>query len=318
MLGPLRWLKQTRPVRLIIQAGQEWSEDKTLELGAALAYYAVFAIAPVILIAIAAASLVFGRQAAEGNITDQLESTVGPTVAGAISASLQYSYRSGSGVLATFVGVGVLFVSAMGLFGQLQSSLNTIWGVRPKPGRGLKGIVTDRLGSFLAVLGACLLILATMAANMVLSALNQMVVPEQLPAGMYAWRLLTAGVSFVLLTIAMAMVFKLLPDVIIAWRHVWVGAIVSTLLLILGNYLISLYLQWSGVSSTYGAAGSLVVILLWAYYSAQVLLFGAEFTLVYARNSGEPIRPAGNAEAVSANDRLREGRSPKQTGGQTA
>jgi membrane protein len=308
-LTPRPWYRRLRPLDLLLRAAGQWYGDKTFELGAALAYYAVFSIAPVILIAIAVASLFLGRQAAEGQVSQQLEATVGHTVAQAITGTLKYAHKSGSGVMATLLSSIVLLVSAMGLFGQLQSALNAIWGVKPKSGRGWWGVVRDRLWPFLAVLGAAALILVALLANTVLAALGQVLPPAQLPAWLSAWRLLTLGVSLVVLTVAVGLVFKLLPDVSFRWRHVWVGAAVTAVLIMLGNYLISLYLRTSGVASTYGAAGSLVVILLWVYYSAQVLLFGAEFTEVYAENSGDPIRPADNAEPLGP-DRRRPGRTP--------
>ncbi|MHB0956210.1 MAG: YihY/virulence factor BrkB family protein [Pirellulaceae bacterium] len=295
-------IKQVPPLRLLIATAKEWYEDKALELGAALAYYTVFAVSPIVLLTIAIASKFLGRDAAEGRIKQQIETTVGPTVAEAIQSMLAYNYRSGAGLLASIIGVVVLLVAAMGFFGQLQSALNTIWDVRPKPGAGWWRTVQDRFLSFLAVLGACLLLLAGLLASAAMSALANILPSVEMAATLHLWQALTLGVLFVLLTLAFGLVYQYLPDVKIAWRDVWIGAAVTAALAILGNYLISLYLRWSGTTSAYGAAGSIVVILMWGYYSAQILLFGAEFTQVYARRLGNPIEPSENAERVTPND----------------
>jgi membrane protein len=304
-----RSLTQTKPVRLLIETAKEWYEDRAVELGAALAYYAVFAISPIVLMAIAVASMFLGQDAAEGRITRQIENAVGPTVANAIQGTLAYTYRSGSGTWTSILGSAILFIAAMGFFGQLQSALNTIWEVKPKPGRGLWGTLRDRFLSFLAVLAACSLLLASLLASAVFSALAGILPPSEIPARLHLWQTLTFLGFFVFLTLVFALLFQYLPDVKITWRDVWIGAAASAGLFIFGNYLISLYLRWSGTTSAYGAAGSFVVILLWGYYSSQILLLGAEFTQVYARNSGKPIKPKENAEWVTAEGRQRHGRS---------
>jgi membrane protein len=288
-------IKQTRAVRLLLQAGREWYEDDTFTLGAALAYYAVFSIAPMVLVSIGVASLVFGRRAAEGQIVQQIEDAVGPTVSRAIEHMLQYGYTSGSGTVATVIGVVLLLFAATGLFVQLQESLNRIWGVQPKPGRGLGGVIKDRFWSFVVVLCIGGLFLASLVTNAALAALGRFVDPSALPGRVYLWQAFDLVISFAFFTLLFALVYQLLPDAKIAWKDVWVGAAVTALLFIVGNHLIGLYLGRSGVTSTYGAAGSLVVILLWVYYCSQVLLFGAEFTQVYACREGKPIEPADNA-----------------------
>jgi len=295
--------RQTMPVRLLAQAAHDWYHDKTFEMGAALAYYAVFAVSPIVMMSIAVAGMFLGKEAAEGQIKEQIQSAVGPTVADAIQGMLAYTYRSGSGLWATVVGIVVLIFAATGFFSQLQSSLNTIWDVQPKPGRGIWGTVKDRFWSFLAVFGACLLLLASLLTNVALSALASILPEAQVPAGLPLWQALTLLGSFVFLTLAFALLYQFLPDAEIAWRDVWIGAAASSGLFILGNYLISLYLRWSGTSSAYGAAGSFVVILLWGFYSAQILLFGAEFTQAYARRGGKPITPRENAERADGQSR---------------
>jgi membrane protein len=300
VVGWWRTIKQAKPVRLLAQTATEWYEDKALELGAALAYYAVFSISPIILLSVAVASMFLGKGAAEGRIEQQIKNSVGPTVAEAIQGTLAYSYRRGSGEWATLIGIVILILAAMGFFSQLQSALNKIWKVRPKPGRGLWGTLRDRFMSFVAVLGACLLLLASLLVSATLSAVVHALPASEMSARVHLWQTLTLCGFFVLLTLAMALILQYLPDVIIAWRDVWIGAAASAAMVILGNHLISLYLRWSGTSAAYGAAGSFVVVLLWAYYSAQILLFGAEFTQVHVRSRGKPIEPTENAEWATA------------------
>ena len=286
-------------VRLLKQAGLKWYKSKTFELGAALAFYAIFSIAPVIVLAFTAASLVLGKEAAEGRLSQGIESTVGHTVAVAIQATAKYSYQSGSGVPATVLSIVFFGFGATGLFLQLQSALNVIWEVTPKPGRGLRGFLRDRLGSFLAVLGISALLLAELLVTAALAALVRILPPTLTPQGFPLWRAVTLIVSWAFLALAIALVYRILPDAKIAWRDVGVGAGVSALLFLLGNHLIGWYLAATSVTSVYGAAGSIVIVLLWVYYSSQVVLFGAEFTRVYAKHRGSPLEPKENAVRVT-------------------
>ena len=285
-------------LRLLKQTVLEWYKSRTIELGAALAFYAIFSIAPVIVLAFTAASLVLGPEAARGRVTQEIESTVGHTVAVAIQATAQYTYRSGSGVPATVLSIVFFGLGATGLFSQLQSALNTIWEVEPKLGRGLRGILRDRLGSFLAVLGASVLLLAALLVAAALSAFGRILPSSSTLEGAPLWWAVTFAVSWAFLTLAIALVYRILPDAKIAWRDVWVGAGSSGLLLLLGNHMIGWYLAVAGITSVYGAAGSLVIVLLWVYYSSQVVLFGAEFTRVYAKHRGSPLEPKENAVRV--------------------
>jgi membrane protein len=290
-------------VRVLKQTWLEWYQSRTFELGAALAFYAIFSIAPVIVLAFTAASLVLGAEAAQGRLTQEIESTVGQTVAGAIQATAQYTYRSGSGVPATVLSIIFFGFGATGLFSQLQSALNAIWEVEPKPGRGLRGNLHDRLGSFLAVLGISALLLADLLVTAVLSSLGRILPPSAAPQGFPLWRAVTFAVSWAFLTLAIALVYRILPDAKIAWRDVWVGAGSSGLLFLLGNHLIGRYLALAGITSVYGAAGSIVIVLLWVYYSSQVVLFGAAFTRVYAKHRGSPVEPKENAVHVNRKGR---------------
>jgi membrane protein len=298
-MGRLKERRTVQVVRLLKQAGLQWYKSRTFELGAALAFYAIFSIAPVIVLAFTVASLVLGKEAAQGRVSQEIESTVGHTVAVAIQATAQYTYQSGSGVPATVLSIVFFGFGATGLFLQLQSSLNAIWEVEPKPGRGLRRNLHDRFGSFLAVLGISALLLADLLLTAVLSSLGQIVPSSPAPQGFLLWRATTFGVSWAFLTLAIALVYRILPDAKIAWRDVWVGAGSSGLLCLLGNHLIGWYLAAAGIASVYGAAGSIVIVLLWVYYSSQVVLFGAAFTRVYAKHRGSPLEPKENAVRVN-------------------
>jgi len=297
-MGRLSAGRSVRIVRLLKQAGLEWYKSRTFELGAALAFYAIFSVAPVVVLAFTAASLVLGKEAAQGRVTQGIESTVGHTVAVAIQATAQHTYRSGSGVPATVLSIVFFGFGATGLFLQLQSALNVIWRVTPKPGRGLRRLLHDRLGSFLAVLGISALLLAEMLVTAALAALGQVLPSSLTPQGFPFWRGVTFVVSWAFLTLAIALVYRILPDAKIAWRDVCVGACVSALLFLFGNHVIGWYLAATSVTSVYGAASSIVIVLLWVYYSSQVVLFGAEFTRVYAKHRGAPLEPKENAVRV--------------------
>jgi len=298
-MGRLSEGRSVQFLRLLKQTALEWYKPRTFELGAALAFYAIFSVAPVIVLAFTAASLVLGPEAAEGRVTQEIESTVGHTVAVAIQATAKYTYRSGSGVPATILSIVFFGFGATGLFSQLHGALNAIWEVEPKPGRGLRGNLHDRFGSFLAVLGISALLLADLLVTAVLSSLGQILPSSPTPQGFPLWRAVTFAVSWAFLTLAIALVYRILPDAKIAWRDVWVGAGSSAILFLLGNHLIGWYLAAAGIKSVYGAAGSIVIVLLWVYYSSQVVLFGAEFTWVYAKHRGSPLEPKENAVRVT-------------------
>jgi membrane protein len=281
--------------RLLKQTGLEWWNSNAFEVAAALAFYAIFSIAPVIVLAFVVASLVLGPEAAQGRLTEEIERSVGPTVGEAVQATSLYTYRRGSSVPATVLNIIFFGFGATGFFAQLQSALNAIWQVAPKPGRGLRGVLRDRLGSFLTVLGTSTLLLAALLVTAALSALGG-ILPDSLALeGVPFWQGMTFVVSWAVLTLAIALVYRVLPDVRIVWRDVWVGAGATGLLFLFGNHLIGWYLAVAGVTSVYGAAGSLVIVLLWVYYSSQAVLIGATFTRVYATYRGAHLEPKENA-----------------------
>jgi membrane protein len=269
-------------LRMLKATFSRWNQAKTFLFGAALAYYTIFSIAPVIVIAVRVAGLVFSEEQARQKMSEEVSRVAGPRIARTIQDMTANVNETGAGLFATIASVIVLVVGAVTLFAQLQAALNNIWGVKQKEGGGILGVIKDRLLSFAVVLVIGFLLLVSLVASAVLSGVAEFVHPGAIPGGLLLWRGLDWGVSFALVTVLFAMIYKLLPDVEIAWRDVWVGAAFTSLLFAIGKYLIGLYLGHSAVASAYGAAGSLVVLLVWVYYSAQIMLFGAEFTHVYA------------------------------------
>ena len=292
-------MKPKETFSLLKATAFEWLDDQAPTLGAALAYYTVFSLAPLLMISIALAGLVFGAEAAQGQIFDQLRGLLGDASGKAMQEIVQSaSAEPKTGVVATVIGFVTLLFGASGVFGQLQASLNIIWGVQPKPGRGILGIIRDRSLSFgfILVVGFLLLVSLLLTAGIAF-------VGKQFGAmvpGMEALiQILNSILSLAVITLLFGMMFKILPDANIAWRDVWIGAFITALLFTLGKFALGFYLGRSGVASSYGAAGSLIVLLLWVYYSSQVVFFGAEFTQVYANRFGSHVTPSSNAIALS-------------------
>jgi membrane protein len=277
---------------ILKEAAIEWDRDNVSRLAAALAYYTVFSLAPLLIIVIAVAGFLFGREAAQGEIVAQVEGLVGRQGAEAVQTMLVAASRPVSGLIATVVGLVTLWLGATGVFGQLQSGLNAVWGVAPKPGRVVKGLLRTRLTSFTMVVGVGFLLLVSLVVNAVLEAFNTFVQDRLPPPPLVGWDVLNSIVSLLLITLLFAMIYRFLPDVDIPWRDVWLGAAVTSLLFAVGKYLIGLYLANSSIGSAYGAAGTLAILLIWIYYSAQIFYFGAEITQAYANRFGTPIRPA--------------------------
>jgi membrane protein len=291
---------------LFKQTFKEWSEDKAARLAAALAYYTIFAIAPLLVVIIGVVGLIFGRAAVQGEIVNRIGGIVGSQSAGLIQEMIAGASRPSAGIIATVIGLVTLLLGATGVFAQLQDALNTIWEVAPRPGRSIWAMLRDRGWTFAMVLGIGLIFMLSLVISAVLSALNGALrdVTSGVPA---IWQIVNQVVSFGLVTLLFALIFKYLPDVRINWGDVWAGAAFTALLFTIGKYLLGLYLGRSSVSSAYGAAGSLVVILLWIYYSAQILFLGAEFTQVYARQRGTRILPARDAIPVTDDARAEQG-----------
>lgn len=300
-------------VNLLKAAFWRWWDDNTFRLGAALAYYTTFSLAPIVLISVAIAGLVFGEGTARTQLLSEINNTLGSRVGQAIGDIAQYTQDTGTGGVATAISLVVLLFGATGVFAQLQDALNTIWGVQRRQGLGLWQSVKDRFWSFTVVLGIGFLLLVSLIFSAVLAALSRWLTPSALPGSTYLWQAVNGLLSFGLVTVLFALIYKLLPDIKIAWGDVWVGAVMTALLFTLGKYLISLYLGQSSWISAYGAAGSLIVVLLWVYYSSQIFLFGAEFTYVYASRSGKPLIPKENTEPVTEEARARQGMARQPT-----
>ncbi len=267
-----------RFVRTVKKAVRKWSDDKASRLGAALAYYALFSVAPLLIVAVGIAGLVFGEEAAQGEIVGQLEDRVGSSVAGFLQ-DMMAGTQGGTGVAATVIGVLLTLLGASGLFLQLKGALNVVWDVPSQATKGLANLLRTRALAFLSVLGFGVLLMAVLAASSVVSALGRLV-PDDLAflAPLLQW--LSPVVMLGLLTIVFALVFKVLPDAEISWRPIWRGAAFTSLLFTVGTFLLGLYLGSGAVGNGFGAAAALVTLLLFAYYSAQIFLLGAEFTRV--------------------------------------
>jgi membrane protein len=263
----------------------EWSKDDALSLGAALAYYTIFSMAPLLVLVIAIAGLAFGRKAAQGEIVAQIQDTIGPAAAQTIEGMLARASHPASGLVATVVSLATMAFGASGVFGQLQSALNRIWDVDRSKGGGIRGQLKKRATAFGMILGIGFLLLLSVAASAAISGIHALLA-ERAPILGQVLPLVNFGLSFAMIAVLFAMVLKLLPEVRIEWRDVWLGALVTSLLFSIGKALIGVYLGRAGVTSVYGAAGSLVLLLLWIYYSAQLFLLGAEFTEVYSRRYG--------------------------------
>jgi membrane protein len=286
-------------IRLLKDTVQEWNEDNVPLLAAALAYYTVFSLAPLLLIAIAIAGAVFGEDAARGEIFAQLRGLLGAQAAAAVTSLIESANKPNSGGgIATIISVIILLFGASGVFGQLQMALNTIWEVKPKPGRAVKSFIQSRFLSFAMVLVIGFLLLVSLILSAILAVISNYF-NNFIPGFVALGQVINFAISFAVITFLFAAIYKFLPDVKIPWSNLWVGAGVTALLFNIGKFLIGLYLGSSSVSSGYGAAGSLIVILIWVFYSAQILLFGAEFTQVYSKYRGKPIRPSKHAVPIS-------------------
>lgn len=285
--------------RLLKEAFTEWQQDKASILAAALAYYTVFSITPLLVIAISIAGAVFGQEAAQGEIVEQINQLVGQQGAEAIETALANADRPQVGSIASIISVVLLFVGASGVFAQLQQALNTVWNVKPKEGEGIWGFIRKRLLSFGMVLAIGFLLLVSLVLSAMLSGIGKLEL-NLFPGLTPIWQIVNFTLSFGSIALLFALIYKLLPDVKIRWKDVIVGAVITALLFTIGKFLIGLYLGRGSLGSAYGAAGSLIVFLAWVFYSAQILLFGAELTQVYARRYGRKIRPDSHAEFTNS------------------
>lgn len=289
---------------LLKEAARGWNAHRAQSLGAALAFYTTLALAPLTLIAIAVAGHFFGQEAARGEIVGQIEQFVGREAADVIETLIRKASEPRHSRLATVLGIGLLIFGATTVFAELKDSLDAIWEVKPRPGLGLRTMIKTRLLSFGVVMGTGLLLLVSLLLTATLAAFTRWLPVTEVLAYFF-----DTMVSFLVITLLFALVFKVLPDVTVGWKDVWIGAVVTGVLFIIGKWLIGLYIRHASVGSIYGAAGSLVVILIWTYYSSQVVFFGAELIRAYADHSGRHVVPTEQAVPVSAGEPVQAVRS---------
>lgn len=276
------------------ETGRDWADDNASRLAAALAYYSLLSLAPLLVLTVAMLGAVFGTEAAQGKIVAELGVIVGRDAAAAIQSIVMSARAPDVGIISTVIGIVTMFVGASTMFNELHSALNEVWEVAPKPGRPFWREFRDRLLSFVMVVCVAVVLLGSLGLSTGLSALGGALAPL-LPGGDWVWQLVNFGFSLAVSTSLFAVIFKYVPDVEIRWRDVWIGAGVTALLFTVGKTLLGLYLGRAAIGSAYGAAGSLIAFVVWVYYAAQILFLGAEFTQVQARRKGREITPARNA-----------------------
>jgi len=292
-----------RLFRLFVKAGKAWSDDYAPSMGAAISYYTVFSLAPLLVIVIAVAGAVFGREAVQGEIVAQLSGLIGQEGASLVQSLVAASSDKDKGLVASLVSTGVLLVGATTVFAELQSALDRIWHVPPaqKP-QGIVATLRARVLSFGLILGMVFLLMVSLAVSAAVAAFGAFT-SGLMPGAEVLLQVLNFAVSLGVATALFAMIYKLMPSTKIAWRDVWVGAFTTALLFEAGKFLIGLYLGKSGMTESFAAAGSLVILIAWVYYAAQIFLLGAEFTKVYAQehgsHSGQVAMEATQATAMT-------------------
>jgi membrane protein len=288
---------------LLKQTGQEFLEDKAPQLGAALAYYTVFSLAPLILVLLAVVGVIFRDDPAGAwdKITQQMSYFLDPSAVHVVQNIAEKASQPGKSTIAIIIGVGLAVFGASGVFGQLQDALNTIWGVKAKPAQGIFGFLRARFLSFAMVAGICFLLLVSLAIEALLKGFSHYV-QSVLPGGIVVAVGIYLIFDFAVIVLLIAMIYKFLPDVSIQWRDVWIGAAMTAILFGIGKWVLGFYLVSGAAGSAYGAASSLITLLLWVYYSSQILLFGAEFTQVYAQQAGRELEPSYYAIRVETKE----------------
>jgi membrane protein len=282
-----RQLSRSSVASILKTAAIGWWEDRALSMGAAIAFYAIFSLAPVLLIVIAIGGLVFGGEAAQGAVLAQFSGLIGQDGANAVARILESASNFGSGLLGTAIGVGTFIVTASGAFGELQNDLNAIWRAPPPKYSGVVAFLVARLLSLTMVAVIAFLLMTSLTFDALASAASQYFRWQQ---EALLVQLANLAISVVMSGLLFGFIFKVLPSVHIAWRTVVPGAVLTAVLFVLGKFVIGLYLGRSNLASTYGAAASVISLMLWVYYSSQILLFGAEFTKAYAQRKEKPVR----------------------------
>jgi membrane protein len=286
-------------IAAISRTVQEFLDDQPFDLAGALSYYTLLSIAPLLVVVLATAGLFLGGEAVRDQVVDQISGLTGRSSAELIETVIAKSDQPKRGVFAMTVGVAITVLGATTVFAQLQAALNRIWHVQAAPGKNvIWGFVRHRVLSLGLVLTIALLLLVSLVISALLAGF-QGYLNAHFPGGAIIWQALNAVVSLALITVLIAMIFKFLPDAKIEWRDTWFGAFITSLLFTIGKFLIGLYLGQASIGSTYGAAGSAVVLMVWTYYASLILFFGAKITQVMARSRGARIVPSAHAQRVS-------------------
>lgn len=299
-------------INLLKKVFKEWSEDKASRLAAALAYYTAFSLPPLLVVSIGIASVFTERETVESQLVNQAGSLMGNRGSEAIETILESAESPGGGeLLPTIIGVALLLFGASGIFTQLQDAMNTIWNVEPAPNRGIWGLIKDRFLSFTMVLSIGFVLLVSLLLTTLLTSFGDYI-GSLVTEAEEVLQVLNFIVSIAVYILIFALIFKTIPDVDIAWRDVGIGAVLTAVLFKIGEYALGLYFEYSDPTSAFGAAGSIILLLLWVYYSAQILFLGAEFTQVYATEYGSGIRPEEGAVLLTEEAKARQGIPPDQ------
>jgi membrane protein len=297
---------------LLKETAIQWDEDQAARQAASLALYTLLSIAPLLIVSIKVAGIALGDEAARGQVSQEIGKLVGPQAGAAIEAMVANAQQPGQGLIGSIVGLAVLLFGASGVFGELQTSLNQIWEVKAKPNRGIAGFLKDRFFSFTMVMGVAFLLLVSLVVSAVLATVTEHfrgLIPY--PA---LWWVMNVVIGIGITTVLFALIYKVIPDAQINWHDVWVGAFATAVLFSLGRVLLSWYVGRSATTSAFGAAGSLVALIVWVYYSAQILFFGAEFTQVFATRYGSRILHSPHAVSIHEappEPKAREGRKER-------
>lgn len=299
-----QWVKKC--FSLLTATFNAFLDDKALKMSASLAYYTVFSMAPLLMILISAASLFYGKDAIQNKVFQELNGLIGNDAALTIQEILKEITLKSDSTLAIIIGIATLFIGATGVFVEIQDSINEIWRVRAKPKKGWKKLILNRLLSFSMIISLGFLLIVSLIVNGIILALSEKLSRYFPDTTIWVVESVNAGLTFGVIAALFAIIFKYLPDVEIAWKDVRIGAIFTAAMFTLGRFLIGLYIEQVGPGSAYGAAGSLIVILVWVYYTSAILYFGAEFTQVYAQCYGGKIAPASYAVAIITTEKEKE------------
>jgi membrane protein len=282
------------PFSILKTTFSSWNTHEAPRLGAALAFYTILSLSPLVIIVVALAGLIFSRSTAQAHILSQVQGMIGPEGAKAVTAMLANAQRPTTGVLGTLVGILSLLFGASGVFTELRSALNLIWGVKPEQTSGVLGLVRERFFSFGMVLSIGFLLLVSLVVSTVLAAIGKFF-GGLLPIPSAVLAVFNFLISYIGVTVLFGLIFRFVPEAKVRWRNVWPGALVTAMFFTIGKTLIGLYLGKASVGSPYGAAGSVIVVIVWVYYSAQIFFFGAEFTHAYAEHQMSAISNAPGA-----------------------